>query len=133
MAESMRSGTDVLDDEALSPELEAQIDAALEAARNAPPLTAAAKVEYLPGVRILIVHLKSGQRIPLPVEDLQELAHATDEQLSELELLGPGTGIHFPKFDGNLYVPYLVQGSRGSDRWNRELEEKWAAAMLANA
>ncbi len=133
MAEHASAGQNLIDDEALDPEVEAQIDAALEAARNAPPSHAATNVEYLVEVRILIVHLNNGQRLLLPVEDVQELADATDEQLSEIELLGPGTGIHFPRFDGNLYVPYLVEGSRGNDRWERELEEKRAAAMLSAA
>ncbi len=112
---------------------DAEIDAAIEEARYAPTPPAATKVEFLRSVRLLLLELKSGQRLAIPVEDLEELANATDEQLATIELLGPGTGIHFPEFDGNLYVPYLVEGSRGSKRWMEQLEAKRAAALKAAA
>ncbi len=112
---------------------DAEIDAAIEEARNAPAAPAARKVEFVPGVRLLLLELKSGQRLAIPVEDLEDLVNTTDEQLATIELLGPGTGIHFPEFDGNLYVPYLVEGSRGSKRWMEQLEAKRAAALMAAA
>jgi hypothetical protein len=112
---------------------DAEIDAAIEEARHAPVLPAAKRAEFLPGVRLLLIELKSGQRLALPVEDLEELAHATDEQLATMELLGPGTGIYFPAFDGNLYVPYLMEGSRGSKNWMEQLEAKRVAALKAAA
>ena len=110
-----------------------QIDAAIAETAHVPPPPAAAKAQYLAGVRLLLLNLKSGQRLAIPVEDLEELANATDEQLATIELLGPGTGIYFPAFDGNLYVPYLVEGSRGSKHWMEQLEAKRAAALQAAA
>ena len=110
-----------------------EIDNAIAEAKNTPGPPAAMKVEFLPEVHLLLLHLKNGQRLAIPVEDLEELAEATDEQLATIELLGPGTGIHFPAFDGNLYVPYLVEGSRGSKRWMEQLEAKRNAAVLQAA
>ncbi len=112
---------------------DAEIDAAIEEAKSAPALPAATRVEFVPSLRLLLLQLKSGQRLAIPVEDLEELANATDEELAAVELLGPGTGVHFPAFDGNLYVPYLVEGNRGSKRWMEQLEAKRAAALKAAA
>ena len=115
----------------MSTELEAEIDAALEAARLAPPSPMVKSIEYLPSSRILLLRLKSGQRLPLPVEEVEELAGATDDQLTHYELLGSGTWVHFPDFDGNLDVPFLVAGGRGGPKWTQQLEEQRSTALLA--
>ncbi len=86
-----------------------EIDAAIEASKFLPPPAMAAEVEYLRESRILLITLKSGRRLPLPVEERKELMNATDEELSKFEILGPGTAIHFPLFGGNLYVPYVTK------------------------
>ena len=115
----------------LDAELEAQIDAALEAARLTPPSPMVKSIEYLPSSRLLLLHLKSGQRLPLPVEEVEELAGATDDQLTHYELLGSGTWVRFPDFDGNLDVPFLAAGGRGGPTWTRRLEEQRSTALLA--
>lgn len=131
MAETVHETETYLGDELLSPELEAEIDAALEDARNSPPPPMASKAEFLPGARLLLVCLKSGQRMAFPVEDLEDIKGATDEQLSEIELLGPGIAIHFTKFGHGVYVPYLIEGAYGSDKWMQQLAAKRAASLQA--
>jgi hypothetical protein len=131
--DSLINSRDVADDTPLSPELEAQIDGAYEAARSAPPAPAVYQVEYLAGVRLLLLHLKSGQRLVIPIEELEDLAGIPEEKLSHTELLASGTWIHFPEFDGNLDVPSLVAGTRGSKKWMEQLEAKRSAALKAAA
>ena len=52
----------------------------------------------------------------------QGLEGATGSDLDEIEVSPSGLGIHFPKLDADLYLPALLQGFMGS--------EKWAAARL---
>ena len=110
-----------------------EIDSFLEESRNAPPAPAVRSVDYLPGLRLLLLHLKSGQRLALPVEDIEELSNATDEQLSHFEIEGGGLLVHFPDFDGNLDVPFIAEGGRGGKRWTEQLEAKRSAALQAAA
>lgn len=113
--------------------MDEEIDEAIAAAEQSPSLAAAQSARYLPETRLLLICLKSGQRLAVPVEDLQELQGATDEDLSETQLLGPGTAIYFPKFGDSVYVPYLVDGFYGSDAWMEQLKKKRAAALQAAA
>src|SRR5262249_8753748 len=55
----------------------------------------------------------------------QGLENASRAELKEIEIVGPGFGLYFPKLDVDLYVPGLLQGHLGS--------EKWAAAQLGKA
>lgn len=64
----------------------------------------------------------------LPVEEVQGLGGATAEQMRRYELLGGGTGIHFPELDVDLYVPALIDGVYGNRRWMAELGRKVGGA-----
>ncbi len=111
--------------EPLSAAIEAEIDAAVEYAKThaAPPAVGA--VEYLPGPRLLLLILKDGRRLPLPVEEVEEIAHATDAQLAHFNIEGDGFAVHFPDFDGNLDVPFLARGGRGGPKWTQMLADRY--------
>ena len=85
-------------------------------------------IEHIPDLNLLIVGLSNGRRLVLPIEDLQGLGNATHEQLQNYELLGRGTGISFPDFDVDLYVPALIEGVYGNRRWMAELGKKGGRA-----
>ncbi len=108
-----------------------EIDKAIEAAALEPDLPAARTAQYLRDTRLLLICLKSGQRMAFPVEDLEDIKGATDEDLSEIELLGPGTAIHFTKFGHGVYVPYLVRGAYGTEKWMQQLEEERSQKLKA--
>ena len=131
MADGLQQVETYLGDEPLNPELEAEIDAALEVARNSPPPPMARTAQFVPGVRLLLICLKSGQRLAFPVEDLEDIKDATDDDLSDIELLGPGTAIHFTRFGHGVYVPALVEGVYGSEMWMKQLVAKRNAALRA--
>lgn len=117
----------------LSPEMEQSLSEVLADTRMQTPTVAAKKVEFLPEVRLLLFHLTDGSRLALPVEDIEDLVNATNDQLAHFDLEGGGRSIHFPDFDGNMYVPTLVEGARGSRKWMQELEDTRAAALQAAA
>ena len=89
---------------------DAEIDAALEPAKLLDGEPVAQTVEFFGDLNLLIVGLSNGRRLVLPVEDVQGLGGANPEQMRRYELLGGGTGIHFPELDVDLYVPGLIEG-----------------------
>ena len=110
-----------------------EIDRWLAEPRNMPPSPVAQRVEYLKPQRILLLYMSDGRRLPLPVEELEELAQATDEQLSHFHIEGGGFLVHFPDFDGNLDVQFLAEGGRGGPEWIQALERRRAAALRTAA
>jgi len=47
----------------------------------------------------------------------QGLEHATPAELANIEISPLGTGLHWPDLDADLYVPGLLSGVFGSNRW----------------
>ncbi|HEY0306959.1 MAG TPA: DUF2442 domain-containing protein [Acidobacteriaceae bacterium] len=98
-----------------------QIDAALERAKHAEPQPRAKSATYSRGLDLLILELVGGRRMVFPREDLQGLQDATPKQLAKVELVGGGIGLHWEELDADLYVPALVKGVYGSQRWMAEI------------
>ena len=73
-------------------------------------------------LRRIVIRLNTGLDISFLPDDAQGLEGATGSDLDEIEISPSGLGIHFPKLDADLYLPALLQGFMGS--------EKWAAARL---
>ena len=107
---------------------DAEIDAALKAAKQREVGPLAKSVEHIPTLRLLIVELTNGRRLVLPIEEIQDLGAATHRQLQNYELLGSGTGISFPDLDVDLYVPALIEGVYGNRRWMAQLGRKGGSA-----
>jgi hypothetical protein len=107
---------------------DAEIDAALKAAKQREGDPRAKGVEHIPTLRLLIVELTNSRRLVLPIEEIQDLGTATDKQLQNYELLGSGTGISFPDLDVDLYVPALIEGVYGNRRWMTQLGRKGGSA-----
>jgi Protein of unknown function (DUF2442)/Domain of unknown function (DUF4160) len=103
---------------------DAEIHNALERARLHDGDPVAVKVEHVADLKLLIVTLSNRRRLVLPIEDLQGLRDATDQQLRHHELLGRGTGISFPALDVDLYVPALIEGVYGNRHWMARLGRK---------
>ena len=106
---------------------EADIDAALERAANAPELARALSAEYNRELDVVVLHIDTGRRLVIPREELQGLQDATEAQLSHIEVFG-GLDIAWPDLDVDHYLPYLLEGSYGSDRWMQALSKKSMAA-----
>lgn len=110
-----------------------QIDAWIAETNDKQPEPVVQHVEFLRQPRLLLLHMSDSRRIPLPVEEIEELAYASDEQLANFQIEGGGFLVHFPDFDGNLDIPFVAAGGRGSAKWVRSLEEQRTAALRAAA
>lgn len=81
------------------------------------PLVTEVEYKSAPGLDLLVLKLNDGRRHLIPREDLQGLQSATREQISRIEILGGGTGLHWPALDVDLYVPSLLRGIYGNKAW----------------
>jgi hypothetical protein len=69
-----------------------------------------ASVEFSDG--FLIVGLKDGRRISVPLEWYPRLAGASSNARSRWEICGGGYGIHWPEVDEDLSTEGLLRGAR---------------------
>ncbi len=113
----------------LRPELEAQIDEAMRHASDPADEEVAVAARYDRGTDLLIVELKSGQRIAIPREDLQGLAGAEADDVAEIEIVGLGTGLHWERLDADLHVAGLTKGIYGSKKWMEGLAQRRRARL----
>mgnify|MGYP006267970301 FL=1 len=59
----------------------------------------------------LIVSLVDGRRISVPLVWYPRLSHATQKERETYELMGRGTGIHWPLVDEDLSVSGILRGN----------------------
>jgi hypothetical protein len=69
-----------------------------------------ASVEFSDG--FLIVGLKDGRRISVPLAWYPSLAGASSSALSRWEICGGGYGINWPELDEDLSTAGLLRGAR---------------------
>jgi len=58
----------------------------------------------------LCVALSDGREVRIPVDFYPRLRDATDKQRKNYELIGVGTGIHWPDVDEDLSVEGIIMG-----------------------
>jgi hypothetical protein len=117
---------------------DAQIDAALDRGRKAQlsePRAAAA--HYDPQSGRVIVELVNGCTFAFPPVLAQGLEAATADQLSQVEILGAGSGLHWEALDADLSVAGLLAGLFGTKAYlaqqaGRATSPAKAAAARAN-
>jgi hypothetical protein len=102
---------------------DAEIDRAIGRARSLQGEPRVTEVEYRPGpgLDLLILKLSDGRRQLIPREDLQGLQSATKEQIARVEILGNGTGLHWPALNLDHYVPSLLRRVYGTKSWMAEI------------
>jgi hypothetical protein len=94
---------------------DAEIDAATERgrlARLAEPRAASARYDRVNGR--VVVDLTNGCSFMFPPRLAQGLEAASDDHLSEVEILGSGYGLHWESLDTDLSVPGLMAGLFGT-------------------
>jgi hypothetical protein len=115
-----------------------QIDAALErglAARLHEPRAATVRYDERSGR--VIVELTNGCTFAFPPKLAQGLEAASEEQLSQVEILGAGSGLHWEALDADLSIPSLLAGLFGTKAYlaqqaGRSTSAAKAAAARAN-
>jgi len=106
---------------------EAEIDAALERAKQFDKEPRVAAAEYNAQLNVVVLHLDTGRRLVIPREELQGLQDATDVQLAEIEIFA-GLSLAWPQLDVDHYLPHLLEHRYGSDQWMKALERRGVAA-----
>jgi len=76
---------------------------------------------YDPASRRIVITLRHGLELAIPVHLLQGLADAPPASLARIEISPEGTGLYWPDLDVDLYVPGLIQGLFGTRRWMASL------------
>ena len=77
---------------------------------------------------LVTLQLEDGVRISIPRGLLEGLEDASAAQLAKVELLGSGTGIHWPLLDVDHYVPGLLNHIFETGRWMAELGRRGGSA-----
>jgi hypothetical protein len=105
---------------------DAEIDRAIERAKRLRAEPLVAEIEYRPGtgLDLFILKLTDGRRRVLPREELQGLQSGTREQFARVEIVGGGTGLHWPDLDADLYVPALLRGIYGNKLWMAKIGKR---------
>ena|SRR5208337_262001 len=88
----------------------------------------AVRVMYEKKSDLVTLHLDDGVRISIPRKLLEGLQDARPAQLAKVEMLGRGTGIHWPLLDVDHYVPGLLNHVFGTSRWMAELGRRGGSA-----
>ena len=94
---------------------DAEIEAAMERGRRAQqtePRAASARYDRKRGR--VIVDLTNGCTFAFPPRMAQGLESATDDELTTVEILGAGYGLHWEALDTDLSVPGLLAGLFGT-------------------
>jgi hypothetical protein len=109
---------------------DAEIDRAIERARRLREQPLVAEIEYKPGpgLDLFILKLTDGRRRVFPREDMQGLQTGTKEQFAHIEIVGGGTGLHWPDLDADLYVPALLRGIYGNKLWMTKIGRRGGLA-----
>lgn len=107
----------------------AQIDAAIAKAGNDDDLSSRViKATYrLRGDQIVLL-LSTGVEVAFPRALLQGLEDANPAALRQIEIEGPGTGLHWPALGIDHYAPGLLSGVFGTRQWMSELGKKGGRA-----
>src|SRR5271166_6325900 len=89
------------------------------------------RVAYEKKPDLVTLHLDDGVRVSIPRMNLQGLQDAKPAQISKIEILGRGTGLHWPLLDVDHYVPGLLNHVFGTSRWMAELGHRGGSVTSA--
>jgi len=87
------------------------------AARRLTTTPTVVTARYDPDTDRVAMSLSNGLEVSFPAHEADGLETATPADLCCIEIDPPGFGLHFPTLDADLYVPALLQGMFGSERW----------------
>jgi len=77
----------------------------------------AVSAKYDRHLRRVVIQLNGKLGIFFAPREVEGLEHATPDQLNEIEISPSGHGIHFPQLNADVYLPSLLEGVFGSERW----------------
>ncbi len=118
-----------IDGVVLSAGVEADIDYAVAHARDPEDEEVAVAARFDIPNRLLIVELKTGQRLAIPQEDLQDIARSDPFKLAEVKIVGSGTALHFEQLMEGIDIDAMRRGIYGSERWMAGLAQRRRARL----
>jgi hypothetical protein len=83
--------------------------------RAAIPVAVAARYDRRRGR--VVIHLATGLDVAFLPRDVQGLEKAKPADLAKIEISPSGFALHFPALDADLYLPALLEGFFGSEKW----------------
>ncbi len=93
------------------------------------PLAEAAHYDAATGR--VVVELIDGCTFAFPVRLAQDLADAAREDLQEINILGPGTTLDWPRLDVQFSISGLMEGRFGNAKWMERLANQRMAQAKA--
>ncbi|MBA2606403.1 MAG: DUF2442 domain-containing protein [Acidobacteriota bacterium] len=90
-------------------------------------LPKAASAKYDKKSKRLILHLKTGTTLLVPINLIQGLQTEDDQALSDFDLMLEGSQIHWHKLDAQFYIKSLLEGIFGTRKWMDDLNEHLSA------
>jgi hypothetical protein len=81
----------------------------------------AAKVAYLPRSAALLIELKTGVCLSIPVKLIPYLNGVASRDLARVEIQGRGSALHWERIDQDLGVPQLIASVLNSPAWMSEM------------
>ena len=110
--------------------LDAEVDAALERARNEPEDNSPRIVDasYHRDLDLFVLKVSNGQRLVFPREDLQFVADATPEQAADFAVHSDGAFLWWAQLDEGFRLEGLLEGRTGNKKWMERLQRRAVAA-----
>ena len=113
---------------------DAEIDAAIARARKyAKYDRRVLRATYSTATDRLRLVLDDGATYTLPRALIQGLGEAREKDLKRIQILGEGTGLLWPVLDVAHYVPGLLEGIYGSEKWMAALYKQRKRLNLVDA
>ncbi|HEY5162930.1 MAG TPA: DUF2442 domain-containing protein [Terriglobales bacterium] len=88
-------------------------------------------VKYDRGSDRVVIEMGDGVIVSIPRTQLEGLEDAARGNLSKIELLGGGSGLHWPELNVDHYVPGILNGIFGTKKWMAELGRLGGSATSA--
>ena len=79
------------------------------------------RVQYEAKEDLVSLYFDDGFKVSIPRRQLQGLERANQSRLSKIEIVGNGTGLHWPLLDVDHYVLGLLEHKFGTKRWMNEI------------
>lgn len=104
---------------------DAQIDAAIARARKyAKYDQRVVSADYVKRADRLRLVFDSGAVLSIPRRLIQGLGEAKEKELGRIQILSDGTGLLWPLLEISHYVPSLLQGVYGTEKWMASLQKQ---------
>lgn len=86
------------------------------------------RAQYEAEEDLVSLYFDDGLKVSIPRKQLQGLERANPSQLSKIEIVGRGTGLHWPILDVDHYVLGLLEHRFGTKRWMEEIGRRGGQA-----